>query len=58
MGNPNLDAIRNTPEFVKIETRLERETAGQLEAIRALPGMGEYDLRNRGQRSSVTRRGG
>ncbi len=58
MGNKNLDSIRGEPGFGQIEVRLERENAEQLEAVRALPDMGEYDLRNHAQRSSVTRRGG
>jgi TolB-like protein/Tfp pilus assembly protein PilF len=46
LENKNLDSIREEPGFEEIETRLERETALQLEAIRDLPDMGEYDLRS------------
>ena len=46
ISNPNLDSIRTKPGFGEIVARLERETAEQLEAIRALPYMGEFDLRN------------
>jgi TolB-like protein/Tfp pilus assembly protein PilF len=53
--NPNLDSIRDTSRFRKIEARLERETAEQLAAIRALPDMGEYDLRGSSKRSSFTK---
>jgi hypothetical protein len=45
ISNPNLDSIRNEPGFAETIARLERETAEQLEAIRALPYMGEFDLR-------------
>ena len=45
LGNKNLDSIRGEPGFEEIETRLERETAEQLEVIRALPDMGKFDLR-------------
>jgi tetratricopeptide (TPR) repeat protein len=55
LGNPNLDSIRDTPRFAELEARLERETAEQLAAIRALPDMGEYDLRNSAKRSSFAK---
>jgi hypothetical protein len=55
LGNPNLDPIRDTPRFRDLEARLERETAEQLAAVRALPDMGEYDLRNSSKRSSFTK---
>ena len=46
LANKNLDSIRGEPRFEEIESRLERETALQLEAIRNLPDMGEFDLRS------------
>jgi len=46
LGNKNLDSIRGKPGFEEIQSRLERETALQLEAIRNLPDMGEFDLRS------------
>lgn len=46
LANRNLDSIRDEPDFEIIKTRLERETALQLEAIRTLPDMGEFDLRS------------
>jgi len=46
LSNKNLDSIRGEPGFEEIETKLERETAEQLVAIRALPDMGEFDLRS------------
>ncbi len=55
IGNPNLDSIRTTPRFAELETRLERETAEQLAAVRALPDMGEFDLRSSNERSSFTK---
>ena len=55
LSNPNLDSIRDTPRFRELEARLERETAEQLVAIRALPDMGEYDLRSSNKRSSFTK---
>jgi len=54
LSNANLDSIRDTPRFGELEARLERETAEQLQAIRALPDMGEYDLRS-SKRSSFTK---
>jgi tetratricopeptide (TPR) repeat protein len=46
MSNKNLDSIRGESGFQELEARLERETADQLEAVRALPDMGEFDLRS------------
>jgi hypothetical protein len=46
MSNKNLDSIRSEPGFQELEAWLERETADQLEAVRALPDMGEFDLRS------------
>jgi tetratricopeptide (TPR) repeat protein len=45
MGNQNLDSIRDEPEFQKIVVGLEEKMATQLAAIKALPDMGELDLR-------------
>jgi len=45
MSNPNLDSIRDEPEFQELVLQLEGEMATQLAAIRALPDMGEHDLR-------------
>jgi hypothetical protein len=41
----NLDSIREAPKFQAIVAELEADMAAQLEALRALPDMGEYDLR-------------
>jgi TolB-like protein/Tfp pilus assembly protein PilF len=46
MSNKNLDSIRSESGFQELEAWLERETADQLEAVRALPDMGEFDLRS------------
>jgi hypothetical protein len=53
LGNKSLDSIRGEPGFEEVEAKLERETAEQLEAIRALPDMGEFDLRNRSECPSL-----
>ena len=45
-SNENLASIRNEPEFQSIIAQLEGDMATQLEAIRALPYMGEFDLRS------------
>jgi tetratricopeptide (TPR) repeat protein len=57
LGNKNLDSIRGEPGFGEIEAKLERETAEQLEAIRALPDMGEFDLRNKDESPSLPKNG-
>jgi len=44
-GNETLDSLRDEPQFRQITAQLENEMATQLEAIRALPYMGELDLR-------------
>ena len=44
-GNETLASLRNEPKFQQIEAQLESEMATQLEVIRALPDMGELDLR-------------
>jgi TolB-like protein/Tfp pilus assembly protein PilF len=44
-GNETLASLRDEPRFQRIEAQLESEMATQLEAIRALPDMGEFDLR-------------
>ncbi len=45
LANINLDSIRETPEFQAILAELDADMATQLEVLRALPDMGEYDLR-------------
>ncbi len=50
LASNNLDSIRETPEFQAILAELETDMATQLEALRALPDMGEYDLRYKGER--------
>ena len=44
-SNETLGSLRDEPQFQQITARLEKEMATQLEAIRALPYMGELDLR-------------
>lgn len=46
INSANLDAIRDAPEFQAILDRLEADMAAQYEAVRALPYLGETDLRN------------
>jgi hypothetical protein len=45
LSNPNLDSIRDEPKFSDTVARLEDKMATQLAVIRALPDMGEHDLR-------------
>jgi tetratricopeptide (TPR) repeat protein len=45
LSNPNLDSIRDEPKFLDTVARLEDKMATQLAVIRALPDMGEHDLR-------------
>ena len=45
-SNENFASLRNEPEFQAIIAQLEGNMATQLEAIRALPDMGEFDLRS------------
>jgi TolB-like protein/Tfp pilus assembly protein PilF len=45
LSNPNLDSIRDKPEFLDTVARIEDKMATQLAAIRTLPDMGEHDLR-------------
>ena len=45
LASKNLDSIREAPEFQAIVAELDADMATQLAAIRALPDMGEYDLR-------------
>ena len=45
LENKNLDSIREEPEFQEIVAELEIKMATQLAAIKALPDMGELDLR-------------
>jgi len=40
-----LSSLRDEPRFQQITAQLEKDMATQLEAIRALPDMGEFDLR-------------
>lgn len=40
-----LTSLRDEPRFQQITAQLEEDMATQLEAIRALPDMGEFDLR-------------
>jgi TolB-like protein/Tfp pilus assembly protein PilF len=44
-SNENLSSIRDEPQFQAITAQLEKGMVAQLEAVRALPDMGEYDLR-------------
>jgi len=44
-SNETLGSLRDEPQFQQITARLENDMATQLEAIRALPYMGELDLR-------------
>jgi len=45
-GNETLASLRNEPRFQQITAQLEKDMATQLEVIRALPNMGEFDLRS------------
>ena len=45
LENKNLDSIRDEPEFREIVVELEEKLVAQLAAIKALPDMGEHDLR-------------
>ncbi len=45
-SNENLASIRDEPQFQAIIAQLEGEMVTQLAAIRALPNMGEFDLRS------------
>ena len=44
--NETLASLRDEPRFQQITAQLENDMAVQLEAIRALPDMGEFDLRS------------
>ncbi len=50
LASNNLDSIREAPEFQAILAELETDMATQLEVLRALPDMGEYDLRYKEER--------
>jgi Tfp pilus assembly protein PilF len=50
LASKNLDSIREAPEFQAIVAELEADMATQLEVLRALPDMGEYDLRYKEER--------
>ena len=45
-SNETLASLKNEPKFKQITAQLEKDMATQLEAIRALPNMGEFDLRS------------
>lgn len=45
-SDETLSSLRNEPRFQQITAQLENDMATQLEAIRALPNMGEFDLRS------------
>jgi len=45
LGNPNLDSLRESPQFEAIAAKLESDMVTQLKAIQALPYQGELDLR-------------
>ena len=45
LSNENFAAISDDPQFQAIVAQLENNMVTQLEAIRALPDMGEFDLR-------------
>lgn len=49
LGSPNLDALRDTPEFKALTEKLKAKMATQLQAIKDLPDLGEADLRYRTQ---------
>jgi len=46
VSNENLASIRDEPQFQAIIAQLEGDMVTQLAAIRALPDMGEFDLRS------------
>lgn len=46
LRNKTLDSLRSEPEFEAITLQLENDMSEQLDAIRALPYMGEFDLRS------------
>ena len=45
-NNETFNSLRDEPRFQQATAQLENEMATQLEAIRALPNMGEFDLRS------------
>jgi TolB-like protein/Tfp pilus assembly protein PilF len=45
-GNETLASLRNEPGFQQITAQIEKDMATQRKAIRALPDMGEFDLRS------------
>jgi hypothetical protein len=47
-SDETLASLRSEPRFQQITAQLEKDMATQLEAIRALPNMGEFDLRSSG----------
>jgi hypothetical protein len=46
IDSPNLDSIRDEPEFQIVVEKLQNKMATQREALLALPDMGEFDLRH------------
>ncbi|MCJ7557142.1 MAG: tetratricopeptide repeat protein [Gammaproteobacteria bacterium] len=44
-SSPNLDSLRESPQFEAITAKLESDMVTQLKAIQALPYQGELDLR-------------
>jgi len=46
VDSPNLDPIRDRPEFHAVVAKLTNDMKTQREAYLALPDMGEFDLRN------------
>jgi len=45
MNNENLASLRDEPEFRAMVKEMEEKMAAQLETIRAMPNLGEFDLR-------------
>jgi hypothetical protein len=45
LDDENLSSLRDDAEFQAIVAEVEDDMATQLEAIKALPDMGEFDLR-------------
>ena len=45
LSNPNLDSVRDDDRFSEAVAALEKKMAAQLAVIKALPDMGEHDLR-------------
>ena len=45
MNNENLASLRDEPEFKALVKEMEEKMAAQLDTIRAMPNLGEFDLR-------------